>query len=173
MATRANFRGAGGFVPADIDVATLHAAAQGCQGCDLFAPATQTVFGAGSATARLMLVGEQPGDVEDQRGEPFVGPAGKLLVRALTAADLDETPRWTTNAVKHFRFTERGKRRIHEKPSAAHSTACRPWLHAEIAAVSPTVIVALGATAAALAVRLGFPPHRLARHGAGLAARRG
>ena len=156
MPARPRHPGATAFLPAHPDLDDLRAAAQACEGCDLFADATQTVFGAGSPTARLMFVGEQPGDVEDVRGEPFVGPAGALLARAVAAAGLDEVPRWTTNAVKHFRFTERGKRRIHEKPSAAHSTACRPWLAAELAAVRPSVLVALGATAAGSLFGSGF-----------------
>jgi uracil-DNA glycosylase family protein len=156
MAARITYPGAAGFVPDTTDLDTMRAAAATCEGCDLYAPATQTVFGSGPVTARLMLVGEQPGDVEDQRGEPFVGPAGALLVRALKAADLDEIPRWTTNAVKHFRFTERGKRRLHEKPSAAQSTACRPWLAAEIASLRPTTLLALGATAAGSLFGSGF-----------------
>lgn len=148
--------GAADYLPPTGDLAALRAAASGCQGCDLYARATQTVFGAGSDHGPLMLVGEQPGDVEDVRGEPFVGPAGALLDRALAAADLADVPRWTTNAVKHFRWTERGKRRLHEKPSAAQSTACRPWLAAEIAAVRPRVLVALGATAAGSLFGSGF-----------------
>lgn len=148
MPPRVSYPGARSFVPPSDDLDDLARAATACEGCDLYAPATQVVFGRGRPGARLMLVGEQPGDVEDQRGLPFVGPAGKVLVRALKDADLDEVPTWVTNAVKHFRFTERGKRRIHEKPSAAQVTACRPWLAAELAAVSPSVVVALGATAA-------------------------
>lgn len=156
MSARITYPGAACFVPASTDLRALRAAAQSCEGCDLFARATQTVFGVGDRSARLMLVGEQPGDVEDVRGQPFVGPAGAVLDRALKAADLDEVPRWTTNAVKHFRWTQRGKRRLHEKPSAAQSTACRPWLAAEIAAVRPGVIVALGATAAGSLFGAGF-----------------
>ena len=156
MAARTTHPGAAPFVPGTTDLDALRDAAAGCEGCDLYADATQTVFGAGTATAALMLVGEQPGDVEDVRGQPFVGPAGALLLRALGAAGLDETPRWTTNAIKHFRFTQRGKRRLHEKPSAAQSTACRPWLAAELAAVRPRVLVALGATAGASLFGPGF-----------------
>lgn len=156
MTTRVVHPGAADFVPDSGDLDLLRSAAADCRGCDLFGPATQTVFGRGPGAARLMLVGEQPGDVEDVRGEPFVGPAGALLRRALRDAGLDEFPTWTTNAVKHFRFTERGKRRIHEKPTAAQSTACRPWLAAELAAVRPAVLVALGATAAASLFGAGF-----------------
>ena len=156
MAARANHPGAAAFVPATSDLAQLRSHASGCRGCDLYGPATQTVFGSGSDRATLMLVAEQPGDVEDIRGEPFVGPAGAVLDRALRDAGLSDVPTWTTNAVKHFRFTERGKRRIHEKPTAAQSTACRPWLAAELAAVRPAVLVALGATAAASLYGPGF-----------------
>jgi DNA polymerase len=122
---------------------------QTCQGCDLYERATQAVFGAGPRTARLLLVGEQPGDVEDREGEPFVGPAGHLLDRALAEAGIDRASAFLTNAVKHFRWksTSSGKRRIHEKPSAGQVTACRPWLGAEIGAVHPALIVCLGSTA--------------------------
>ncbi|MFG2892480.1 UdgX family uracil-DNA binding protein [Streptomyces sp. NPDC048248] len=125
-------------------------AAADCRGCPLFAEATQTVFGAGSASARIALVGEQPGDQEDRQGEPFVGPAGRLLRKALGEAGLDEEQAYFTNAVKHFKFTtaERGKRRIHKPPSLREMTACRPWLTAELHLVAPDVVVALGATAA-------------------------
>lgn len=135
-------------VPDTTDLDALAAAAAGCRGCELYERATQTVFGAGPPRARVMLVGEQPGDREDLAGEPFVGPAGALLDRALAAAGVARDDAYLTNAVKHFFFTERGKRRIHEKPRAAHVTACRPWLAAELAAVRPAVVVALGATAA-------------------------
>ncbi len=119
-------------------------------GCELFENATQTVFGAGSPGARVMLVGEQPGDVEDRDGAPFVGPAGRLLDRALAEAGIDRSAAYVTNAVKHFRFksTAGTQRRIHEKPAARHVTACQPWLSAELAAVTPHVVVALGAAAA-------------------------
>jgi uracil-DNA glycosylase len=144
------YPGAEQFLPADCDLPALRHTAAYCRGCDLFEQATQTVFGRGPQTARLMLVGEQPGDVEDTEGVAFVGPAGRLLDRALGDAGLADTPRYVTNAVKHFRWksVRGGKRRIHEKPSAAQSTACRPWLAAELAAVRPSVLVALGATAA-------------------------
>ena len=136
------------FLPGERDLASLRDAAAGCQGCELWEPATQTVFGRGRASARLMLVGEQPGDVEDTQGAPFVGPAGRLLVEALDAAEVDRTDVYVTNAVKHFRFTVRGKRRIHASPDAGHVTACKPWLVAEVAAVAPALVVLLGATAA-------------------------
>jgi uracil-DNA glycosylase len=122
--------------------------AQTCQRCDLWKRATQTVFGAGAAKPRLMLVGEQPGDVEDREGEPFVGPAGRLLREALADAGLDLADVYLTNAVKHFKWEPRGKRRIHKKPNAAEMLACRYWLDQEIASLKPQGIVALGATAA-------------------------
>ena len=150
MPARAQYPGAQQFVPPSTDLHVLATAAGGCEGCDLYARATQTVFGRGASGATIMLVGEQPGDVEDTRGLPFVGPAGAVLKRALNDADLDDVPTYVTNAVKHFRWKEgRGStRRIHEKPGAAQITACRPWLGAELAAVSPRIVVALGATAA-------------------------
>jgi DNA polymerase len=127
----------------------LREAAAACRGCELYAAATQTVFGEGRAGAPLMLVGEQPGDKEDITGHPFVGPAGKLLDRALREAGVAREDAYVTNAVKHFKFVERGKRRIHVKPKAIEIRACEPWLDAEIAAVGPRLIVALGATASA------------------------
>ncbi|MET9020300.1 UdgX family uracil-DNA binding protein [Actinopolymorpha sp. NPDC004070] len=137
-------------VPDSTDVTKLRAAARTCRGCDLYRDATQTVFGAGDPHARVMLVGEQPGDVEDRRGEPFVGPAGGVLERALADADIDRRHAYVTNAVKHFKFTpaERGKRRLHKTPGRTEIVACRPWLVAELAAVRPLVLVCLGATAA-------------------------
>ncbi len=151
------------FVPADHSMDALVAAAAACRGCDLYENATQTVFGAGPASASVMMVGEQPGDVEDRRGEPFVGPAGKLLDRALVAAGIARDKVYVTNAVKHFRFkpTGRGNRRLHQKPDARHITACRPWLAAELDGVRPRVVVALGATAAA---SLLGPSFRLTQH---------
>ncbi len=142
--------GAGDFVPDTHDLADLAAAAQGCKGCDLYRDATQAVFGAGSPKAALMLVGEQPGDQEDRAGAPFVGPAGKLLDKALAAAEIDRDRLYVTNAVKHFKFTlpERGKRRIHKTPSRTEVVACRPWLVAELMSVRPNVVMLLGATAA-------------------------
>jgi uracil-DNA glycosylase len=125
----------------------LEHAAQQCRGCELWRDATQLVFSSGAATAAIMLVGEQPGDREDLEGVPFVGPAGHVLSDALAAAGIDPARVYLTNAVKHFRFTERGKRRIHATPEVGHITACHPWLDAELAAVAPDVVVCLGATA--------------------------
>ena len=138
------------YVPSGRDLAELAAAAQRCRGCQLFENASQAVFGDGPATARMMLVGEQPGDREDLAGEPFVGPAGKLLDKALVQAGVERSPVYVTNAVKHFKFTpsERGTRRIHKTPSRTEVVACRPWLFAELEAVDPAVVVLLGATAA-------------------------
>jgi len=126
----------------------LAAAAEECRGCDLCGPATQVVFGRGPQHARVVLVGEQPGDREDRAGEPFIGPAGQKLDELLARAGVDREACYVTNAVKHFRFEPRGKRRIHAKPSARHVTACRPWLEAELESIRPRVVVALGATAA-------------------------
>jgi DNA polymerase len=139
--------GAQQWVPQHADVQALAAAAADCRGCELYANASRVVFGAGAEHARCVLVGEQPGDVEDRRGEPFVGPAGGLLRRALDEVGLDTDTLYLTNAVKHFRFTERGKRRLHQSPGPAHVTACRPWLTAELGEVQPELIVALGAIA--------------------------
>jgi DNA polymerase len=126
----------------------LTKAAKDCKACDLWKRGTQTVFGEGSSHAKVMLVGEQPGNQEDLEGKPFVGPAGKLLDTALLAAGIDRAKVYVTNAVKHFKWEPRGKRRIHKKPNAAEVAACRPWLDGEIAALQPKVIVCLGATAA-------------------------
>ena len=131
-------------------LSTLAKEAQGCQRCDLYRNATQTVFGSGSTKAWLMMVGEQPGDQEDMAGEPFVGPAGRLLDKALAAADIDRERVYVTNAVKHFKFEQRGQRRIHKAPSRTEVVACRPWLLAEMNAIAPDVAVLLGATAAKL-----------------------
>jgi uracil-DNA glycosylase len=138
------------FVPDSHDLDTLTEAAHGCKGCDLYLNANQTVFGAGAPDADMMLVGEQPGDQEDKAGAPFVGPAGKLLDKALVAAGVERDRLYVTNAVKHFKFTlpERGKRRIHKTPSRTEVVACRPWLFAEMMSVEPDVVVLLGATAA-------------------------
>jgi uracil-DNA glycosylase len=133
-------------VSADLD--ELAAEAASCTMCDLYRDATQTVFGKGASKARLMLVGEQPGDVEDRRGLPFVGPAGAVLWSCVEEAGIDRDDLFATNAVKHFKHEVRGKRRIHKKPGTAEVEACHPWLEAEVAAVRPRVIVALGATAA-------------------------
>jgi uracil-DNA glycosylase len=134
--------------PSGVGLEGLRAAAAGCRACELWEPATQTVFGEGPETARIVFVGEQPGDQEDRRGEPFVGPAGRLLDRALTDAGIDRTDAYVTNAVKHFRFTPTPKRRIHQSPAAEHIRACKPWLEAEFAVLKPEVVVCLGATAA-------------------------
>nr|WP_269429952.1 UdgX family uracil-DNA binding protein [Modestobacter caceresii] len=135
-------------VPSDVGLAGLREAAAGCRACELWEPATQTVFGEGPETARVVFVGEQPGDQEDRAGEPFVGPAGKLLDRALTDAGIDRRDAYVTNSVKHFRFTPTPKRRIHQSPGAEHLRACRPWLEAEFAVLQPEVVVCLGAVAA-------------------------
>ncbi|MBO9553464.1 UdgX family uracil-DNA binding protein [Cellulomonas sp.] len=140
--------GAQRWVPPDGDVDSLAAAAPACRGCELWAPATQVVFSSGSHDAAMMLVGEQPGDREDREGEPFAGPAGRVLDEALAAAGVDRDVVYLTNAVKHFRFEQRGPRRLHKTPTVAHIRACLPWLTAELAAVRPRVVVALGATAA-------------------------
>jgi uracil-DNA glycosylase family protein len=135
------------FVPAGADLETLRLAARSCTGCDLYRDATQTVFGRGRAKARVVLVGEQPGDVEDKRGEPFVGPAGVLLRRAIGDVGLDPDELYITNAVKHFKHRVAGKRRIHQTPDRVEIVACRPWLLAEFAQLDPKIVVALGATA--------------------------
>lgn len=129
-------------------IAALRERALGCRACPLWAGATQTVFGQGPSDASIMLVGEQPGDGEDRAGQPFVGPAGGVLDRALAAARIERTAVYATNAVKHFKYRQRGKRRIHQRPSVGEMTACRPWLESEIELVGPLVVVALGATAA-------------------------
>ncbi len=140
--------GAERWVPeAPATVAVLEEAARACRGCELWRGATHVVFSSGPPHARLMLVGEQPGDREDRAGEPFVGPAGAVLTDALDAAGIDPAAVYLTNAVKHFRFEERGKRRLHTTPGTAHVLACRPWLSAELGIVRPAVVVALGATA--------------------------
>lgn len=126
----------------------LRRAAHDCKGCELWKPATQVVFSAGNPRAPLALVGECPGDVEDRQGIPFLGPAGRLLQDALTEAGVPKEDVYVTNAVKHFRFTERGKRRLHQTPQVSHIKACLPWLQAELTVVDPTLIVCLGATAA-------------------------
>lgn len=142
--------GAQAYIPVgQPTLAEIAEAARGCHGCDLYRHASQTVFGRGPADASVMLVGEQPGDQEDRAGEPFVGPAGKILDDALRAAGIDRAATYVTNAVKHFKFVpaERGPRRIHKTPGAAEIVACRPWLLAEMALVKPRVLVVLGATA--------------------------
>ena len=136
------------LVPDHPTLPKLRAAAAGCKACELWKRGTQTVFGEGNPHADVLMVGEQPGNDEDLAGRPFVGPAGKLLDRALAAAGIDRTQVYVTNVVKHFKWVAKGKRRIHEKPGSREIAACRPWLEAEIALVKPTVIVCLGATAA-------------------------
>jgi len=144
------------WVPPDADIEELRAAAVSCKGCELWQSATQVVFSAGNSRAPMVLVGEQPGDAEDRQGIPFVGPAGKLLQRALSEAGVAVGDVYVTNAVKHFRFTERGKRRIHATPQVSHIQACRPWLEAELTKVDPKLIVCLGATAARSLLGAGF-----------------
>jgi len=136
------------FLPSHLSLKSLRDAAHGCRGCELYKRAIQTVFGHGPASARLMLIGEVPGDQEDVQGKPFVGPAGRILDESLEAVGLAREQVYMTNAVKHFKWEPRGKRRLHSKPSAREITACRPWLEAEIEVVHPQTIVCLGATAA-------------------------
>jgi uracil-DNA glycosylase family protein len=151
------------FIPPGASLRALRAAAAGCRGCDLWLNATQTVFGEGPSSARVMFVGEQPGDQEDRQGHPFVGPAGRLLDDALEEAGIDRTEVYVTNAVKHFKFVrqELTRRRLHKKPSAAEVKACVPWLREEIRVVQPEVIVALGSTAAQALLGRSF---RVTRH---------
>lgn len=140
--------GAAEYVPPGADIADLRAAARACHGCELYQHATQTVFGEGPASADVVMVGEQPGDHEDIDGHPFVGPAGRLLDRALAEAGIDRDRLYLTNVVKHFKFEERGKRRIHKQPGRTEIVACSPWFDAEIDAVRPQLVVCLGAVAA-------------------------
>jgi uracil-DNA glycosylase family protein len=140
-------RSADQFIPAKLTIPSLRQAAASCTGCDLYQQATQTVFGEGAVHATIMLIGEQPGDQEDQAGHPFVGPAGKILDKALAEVGLARGRVYVTNAVKHFKWEPQGKRRKHKKPSATEIAACRPWLEAEVQAVKPQVIVCLGVTA--------------------------
>jgi uracil-DNA glycosylase len=136
------------FLPRNRSLESLRQAATSCKGCDLYVNATQTVFGDGPGHASVMLVGEQPGDIEDQKGEPFVGPAGRMLDRALEDARISRNEVYVTNAVKHFKWIWRGKRRLHQKPSVRQVVACRPWLEVEIEVVQPEILVCMGATAA-------------------------
>lgn len=154
-------RGAEEFVPAGADLPTLKEAAESCRGCELYKNATQAVFGEGDPTARIVLVGEMPGDREDRLGRPFVGPAGRLLATALEEAAIDRSSAYVTNVVKHFKFTERGKRRIHQTPNRTEVVACRPWLVAELGLLEPEVLVCLGATAAKA---IFGPSFRLTQH---------
>lgn len=135
-------------VPETLNLPKLREAAAGCKACDLWKTGTQTVFGEGAKSARVVFVGEQPGDKEDLAGRPFVGPAGRVFDEGLAAAGIERRLAYVTNAVKHFKWEARGKRRIHQKPNAAELAACRPWLDAELAAVRPSVLVLMGATAA-------------------------
>ena len=136
------------FLPAHLTLDKLRKAARSCRGCDLYKHATQTVFGEGPKQARLVFVGEQPGDMEDRQGRPFVGPAGRILDRALEEANIPREEVYVTNAVKHFKWIQRGKRRMHQKPLIRQVISCKPWLEAEIKIVSPKVVVCLGVTAA-------------------------
>ncbi len=148
MSERAETGSAADFLPERLNLTTLREAAGGCRGCHLWELGTQTVFGEGAAGADAMFVGEQPGDVEDREGRPFVGPAGRLFDEALAEAGIDRSRTYVTNAVKHFKWQARGKRRIHQKPNWTEMTACRPWLESELSVVRPRVLVLLGATAA-------------------------
>lgn len=143
-----DFPGAERFLPARHTIPVLRDAVQACHGCPLYKHATQAVFGEGKARARVMMIGEAPGDFEDREGHPFVGPAGRLLDEALAAAHLDRKDVFLTNAVKHFKYTMRGKRRIHDKPNRYEVAACKPWLATELEVVAPDIVVLLGATAA-------------------------
>jgi DNA polymerase len=164
LAERGNADGmtdsAADLVPSRPSLLKLRQAAAGCRACPLWEDATQTVFGAGSRNSVAMFVGEQPGDREDREGEPFVGPAGRLLDEALAQAGIDRRATYVTNAVKHFKWEPRGKRRIHAKPNATEIAACRPWLETEIALVKPRILVCLGATAAQALLGRGFKVSR-------------
>ena len=148
MGKKVETASAGDLVPRNADLESLREAAEDCKACDLWKTATQTVFGEGSLRARVVLVGEQPGNDEDLSGRPFVGPAGKLLDSALVTAGIKRSHVYVTNVVKHFKWEPRGKRRIHKKPNTHEINACRPWLEAEIKLLKPRVVVCLGATAA-------------------------
>ncbi len=148
MAPRNPYPTAAAFLPDTLTIQALRDAVQRCEGCPLYANATQAVFGEGLVKAEVVLVGEQPGDQEDLAGAPFVGPTGGVLDRALAEAGIDRRATYVTNAVKHFKWRARGTRRIHDKPSWTETQACRPWLEAELALVKPTALVLLGATAA-------------------------
>lgn len=142
------FAGAEPFVPQNATLPQLREAVQSCKGCELYRNATQAVLGEGSSRAHVVMVGEQPGDREDLAGKPFVGPAGGLLNRAMEEAGIDRSDVYITNAVKHFKFEPRGKRRMHKRPSDSEMAACKPWLWAELECIQPAIIVCLGATAA-------------------------
>ena len=153
--------GAAAFLPDRVSMKALRGAAACCRGCPLYEPATQTVFGEGPRNARMMLVGEMPGDREDREGRPFVGPAGRELDRALQEAGIERRDLYVTNVVKHFKFEERGKRRIHQTPKRGEVDACMPWFDNEIKLVAPRALVLLGAVAAKALLGSGF---RLTRH---------
>lgn len=154
--SRAKDDGAAALIPPKPTILSLRAAARNCRACDLWKRGTQTVFGEGPANAKILFVGEQPGDREDGIGRPFVGPAGLLLDRALVEAGIDRSQVYVTNAVKHFKWEARGKRRIHKKPRASEIESCQPWLEAELAVVKPDLVVCLGATAAQALLGNGF-----------------
>ena len=147
-AKRSGHENAAALIPPEPTISTLREAAEPCRACDLWKTGTQTVFGEGPSNAKIVFVGEQPGDREDRAGHPFVGPAGLLLDRALVEAGIDRSQVYVTNAVKHFKWEPRGKRRIHKKPRASEIEACRPWLEAELDVIKPELVVCLGATAA-------------------------
>jgi len=154
-------RSAADYLPQTQSMKALREAAARCRGCDLYKYATQTVFGEGGVRSQVMFIGEQPGDMEDRTGHPFVGPAGSLLRKAMAQAGIDPKSAYITNAVKHFKFIERGKKRIHQKPKTIEIRACEPWLEAELRRVRPQVVVALGATAAQALLGNAF---RLTKH---------
>jgi uracil-DNA glycosylase family protein len=160
VATDSELGDASAFVPDRASLKALREAAAGCRGCHLWRPATQTVFGEGLKRSKVMMVGEMPGDREDRAGRPFVGPAGRELDKALEAAGIDRREVYITNVVKHFKFEERGRRRIHSTPKRFEIDACRPWLDAELAQVKPEALVALGATAAKALLGSGFKIRR-------------
>ena len=149
-------RSAFNYMPPEHNYDSLRGSAEHCRGCDLYLNATQTVFGEGPKRAAMMLIGEQPGDYEDVAGKPFVGPAGKMMDRALEDAGIDRSQVYVTNAVKHFKWEPRGKRRIHQKPNSREIAACRPWLEAELRIIRPNLVVAMGATAAQAIFGPGF-----------------
>jgi DNA polymerase len=156
MPARNPYPTAAPFLPDKLSITALREAVQRCRGCPLYAKATQAVFGEGTLKAEVMLVGEQPGDQEDKAGAPFVGPAGKVLDRALEEAGIDRGTTYVTNAVKHFKWKARGTRRIHDKPTWTETMACRPWLDAELALVKPRALVLMGAVAAQALLGKGF-----------------
>jgi len=152
--------GAAPFVPKTISLTTLRKSAASCRGCPLYLSATQTVFGEGNSRARIVLVGEAPGDQEDQKGHPFIGPAGQFLSKCLANAGISEKDIYVTNAVKHFKFIQKGKRRLHQKPSVREISACRPWLEQELEIIHPNVLICLGTTAARAVIGKTIPVTR-------------